>query len=707
MSRTGRVSAVFASLAVLAAWAPTAALAPAALAEVPASHGTQVSESVRHDVSPPLRDLHVSAPSAATDTEQPIMRISPGRGGGPDTAVQTTTTTNINVSPNGFEGVGQGEYGFNVQWAPPDTNGDVGLTQYVQWVNTYFAVFDKSTHELQLLAPGNTPWAGFGGDCQDRNDGDPIVQYDQLADRWVLTQFTRAAPYMQCVAVSTSGDATGSYYRYAFSYGDSFPDYPKLGVWPDAYYASYNMFGSTFLGAQACAFDRAAMLVGADATQQCVLLTNYGGSLLPSDLDGSTLPPAGSPAYYLNFTTNTLQMWRFHVDWANPANSGLSGPTALPVAPFSTACNGGGACIPQPDTTQPLHSVGDRLMYRLAYRHFADGHEALVVNQSVSVSGVTSVRWYELRNANGHTMANGTPVVYQQATLSAADGMHRWMGSLAMDHDGNIALGYSASSATSYPSIRLTGRLASDGTGSQLQNLSRWGDYSAMTVDPADDCTFWYTNEYLKTNGTWNWNTWIASFKFDSCGSGGGPTTGAVSGVVTDASTGNPLAGATVAVNGAAAATTLSDGSYAVTGLVPATYSVSATASGYDASPPQSVDVSAGATSTADFQLAPTVVTTTVPGAPGTPTASAARGKGISVSWSPPADDGGSPVSGYFVYRYPGCGSTSDATFSSSNTQMKDTTTKKNSWYCYTVAAVNAVGTGPQSARSNTVQARK
>jgi hypothetical protein len=440
-----------------------------------------------------------------------------------------------------FAGVGQGDYGFSDRYAPPDTNGAVGATQYVQWVNVNLAVFDKATGAIKPGFPvaGNAIWAGFGGGCETNNDGDPIVQYDKLANRWILTQFSvSTTPYLQCVAISQTNDATGAYYRYAFSYGNTqFNDYPKLGVWPDGYYVSYNIFNNaqTFAGAKVCAFDRAKMLLGdPTATQQCFQLSTSYGGLLPSDLDGVTAPPAGSPDYFVAFGSNSLNLWKFHVDWANPANTSLAGPTNIPVAAFTTACNGGGTCIPQPNTAQKLDSLGDRLMYRLAYRKFTD-HESLVVNHSVAVGStkrnrVTSVRWYELRNPAGSTIAAGTPVVYQQGTLSTADGTHRWMGSIAQDKQGNMALGYSASSSSVKPSIRYTGRLATDalgtmqaetsiiaGAGSQLQNLSRWGDYSAMTVDPVDDCTFWYTSEYLKANGTFNWSTWVTSFKFPGC----------------------------------------------------------------------------------------------------------------------------------------------------------------------------------------------
>jgi hypothetical protein len=456
---------------------------------------------------------------------------------GADTAVQTSPGPQVSTTvASTFPGVGNGDYGFAPNAAPPDTNGAVGATQYVQWVNESFAVFDKATHNrVYGPAAGNTLWKGFGGGCEANNDGDPIAQYDKAANRWVLTQFSVTNPatygYLQCVAVSQTSDATGAYNRYAFSYGSTqFNDYPKLGVWPDGYYISYNIFnnGQTFAGSKVCALDRAKMLTGAAATQECFQLSTSYGGLLPSDLDGTLAPPAGSPNFFLNFGSNSLNLWKFHADFATPANATLTGPTNIPVATFNAACSGGGTCIPQPGTNQKLDSLADRLMYRLAYRHLADGHESLVVNHSVQVSGtkrssVTGIRWYELRSPNG------SPVVFQQGTFSP-DGTSRWMGSIAMDKLGNIALGYSASSGSVYPSLRYTGRLSSDtpnslqsestilnGTGSQLSNLSRWGDYSAMTVDPVDDCTFWYTTEYQKNNGTFNWSTEIASFKFPGC----------------------------------------------------------------------------------------------------------------------------------------------------------------------------------------------
>jgi hypothetical protein len=438
----------------------------------------------------------------------------------------------------GFDGVGVGLKnadgslaGYSPLYAPPDTTGAVGDTQYVQWVNVDLAVFDKTTGAL-VHGPvaGNTLFAALGGACATRNDGDPIVQYDKAAQRWVLSQFAvpgGSAGYWQCVAVSQSSDATGAYNLYAFQY-DKFNDYPKMGVWPDGYYVTFNMFTSTFQGTRVCAYDRAKMLAGQAATQQCFQLSSSYGSLLPADLDGSAAPPAGTPNYLVNRLPTSLGFWKFHVDWGNAANSTLTGPTAIAVAAYNAAC-GGGACVPQPGTNQKLDSLADRLMFRLAYRNLG-GIERMVVNHAVMVnttrkpgSGNAAIRWYEIRG-----MA-ATPAVVQQSSFGP-DANFRWMGSAAMDKQGNMAVGYSKSSSQLRPSLAYATRLAGDspgtlsgettivnGTGSQLQNLSRWGDYTQMSVDPVDDCTFWYTGQYLKANGTWNWSTRIASFKIASC----------------------------------------------------------------------------------------------------------------------------------------------------------------------------------------------
>jgi hypothetical protein len=423
--------------------------------------------------------------------------------------------------------------------APPDTTGDVGPNHYVQWVNLRYSIYtlsrDASNNITAFnLVPGfpkqgNVVWQGFGGRCQTDNDGDPIVQYDQLADRWVLTQFAvGGTPYTQCVAVSVNGDPTGSYFRYAFSYDRSFNDYPKMSVWPDAYYISYNMFrnGRSFTGNTVCAFERAQMLAGASARQACVNTTS-SHSIEPADLEGTTLPPAGSPNLLMSIGTSTLQFWRFAVNWTAGTGT-LTGPTTVSgAATFSRAC-GGGACIPQPGTTTVLDSLADRLMYRLSYRNLGT-REALVINHSVTSGSGVGVRWYELTNAAGQTLASAAPVLRQQGTFAPTNDF-RWMGSAAMDKTGGIAIGYNISSSSIVPSIRYAYRGPADplgtlgnettvlvGSGSQNGNLTRWGDYSTISVDPVDGCTMVFTTQYQPATGNFNWTTYIHSFKLSTC----------------------------------------------------------------------------------------------------------------------------------------------------------------------------------------------
>jgi len=488
---------------------PLALPAPAQAA-VGAGHGDS-GPAVAHDTSAPLSSYTGAPPTAEArkgKKEHFDKRDAglPQKAGDnrPDTALQTTPSTLAAPTSAAFEGVGAGLAGFTVQSAPPDTDAAVGPTQVVQTVNSGFAVFNKTGGVLYGPVLTNTLFSGFGGACQTTDDGDAVVRYDRAAGRWIIAQFANAAstsgPYFECLAVSTTGDATGSYYRYSFQYAN-FPDYPKLGVWPDAYYVTYNQFsGNTFKGAQSCAMDRAKMLTGAAATQQCFTTSTSYGGLLPVDNAGGTAPPAGEPALHvaIGATASTLAAWKFHVDWATPANSTFTGPTSLATAAFSQAC-GGGTCIPQSGTTNKLDSLADRLMYHLSYRNNG-GTESIVLTHSVVAGTSTAVRWYELRNPTA-------PTIYQQGTY-APDASYRWMGSAAMDKTGGIAMGYSTSSSTSFPSIRYTGRAATDalgtmtagegslvtGGGSQTGTLTRWGDYASMSIDPSDDCTFWFTS---------------------------------------------------------------------------------------------------------------------------------------------------------------------------------------------------------------------
>ena len=508
--------------------------ATSALGQTPPYH-LEVYQPITSDTSPPLRELAgrtVTIPGPASPIFLGRIPYTSSGLAQADPALQTTTlsTQTYTPVPNlGFDGLGVGFPNFTVQYAPPDTNGAVGDTQYVQWVNAAFAIFNKDGTVAQGPTPGKTPWKGFGGGCEQNNDGDPIIQFDKAAHRWVFTQFSVSTkPYLQCLAVSTTPDATGPYFRFAFSFGNTdFPDYPKLGVWPDGYYMSFNIFANGFFysGPRACAIDRSAALASTLPTMICYQLSSSIGSLLPSDLDGATPPPAGSPNYLLAFATNSLQAFKFKPNFASPSSSTLTGPATLSVAAFTPACNGG-TCIPQPGTTQKLDSLADRLMYRLAYRNFSD-HESLVVNHSIQTGAAASaIRWYELR------IASQTPSVFQTGTY-APDALARWMGSVAMDQAGNMLVGYSTSggSGTSYPGIRVAGRAPTDpagtlqtettlvfGSGSQTGGLNRWGDYSSMAVDPVDDCTFWFTTEYLKASGSFNWSTRIAQVKFANCG---------------------------------------------------------------------------------------------------------------------------------------------------------------------------------------------
>ena len=498
------------------------------LASTTCAFAQAVQNDVRHDVSPPLRSIKPPLKAqGAFVIEHRVKRLPPlptKLAALADTALQKKATAKLAIGPvTTFAGVGLGDY--TITGDPPDTVGSVGTTQYVQWVNTALAVFDKSNGHI-ILGPvdGNTVWTGFGGNCENFNDGDPIVLFDKVAQRWLLTQFAvTQPPFSQCLAVSTSDDATGTYARYEFQFQD-FNDYPKFGVWPDGYYGTFNMFrGNAFLGAKVCAFDRAQMLSAQAASMQCFDVPNEGG-LLPADLDGATSPPAGAPNYVMNFGSDRLNLWRLHVDWTNPSNSTFSGPTSIATAPFTPACNSAptpGMCVTQRNTAELLDTLSDRLMFRLAYRNFGS-HESLVVNHSVTAGAGSGVRWYEVRNPAT------TPVIQQQGTY-APNNLFRWMASVAMDKVGNIAMGYTVSGSTTFPNIRFTGRAASDppnqmaaeqtavaGIGSQSRP-DRWGDYSSMSIDPTDDCTFWFTTEHPAKTAPSNWQTSIVHFKFTGC----------------------------------------------------------------------------------------------------------------------------------------------------------------------------------------------
>jgi hypothetical protein len=513
---------------------PTPAQMPTGSEPVDMPGGITVGQDYHHDLSRPLRDLPIihlpaTAPHqvGAGDADAASLPIN-GHVNQADTVVQkdagsgTMPATNAN-----FDGIQWAQSDCNC--TPPDTNGDVGPNDYVQIVNTAFAVFDKATGNIRYgPAAINTVWQGFGGLCESQNSGDPVMNYDSIANRWVISQFTTSTPYNECVAVSQTGDPTGAWYRYAFNLGSTnFPDYPKISVWNDAYYMTVNQFrgGAIYQGPQPYALDRTSMLSGKTASYITISrpLGASANPMLPADFDGTLLPATGTPGIFLEEGSN-MNLFTFKVNFKNPTQSKWVQRSSLAVAPFTQLCPSTRSCIPQKGTTAEVDGLGDRLMYRLAYRNFGS-YASLVTDQSVDVgSGRAGVRWYEIR-------ITGTSIsLYQQGTYAPSDGEYRWMGSTAMDKAGDLAVGYSISGTDMYPSIRYAGRLSTDplgqlsqgeadmydGSGYDNTGYSRWGDYSAMQVDPTDDCTFWYTQEYNNSDG-WAWGTRIASFKFPNC----------------------------------------------------------------------------------------------------------------------------------------------------------------------------------------------
>jgi len=512
----------------------------------PAAQGVSVGEPVTPGVSPPVWSLpqvepeQPGQPPAIVNPRQPGGYVpdvkSPGQASTVQSLVQTPLKTPaVNLSFDGidFQTGGSGE--------PPDTVGDVGPNHYVQMVNSSFAIYNKTGTKLTGPTNINSLWSD-GTLCATQNAGDPIVLYDRLADRWMLSQFNHTnsstAPFYQCIAVSQTADPTGTYYTYSFVVSNDnavFNDYGKFGIWPDGYYMGANEAGFT-----AYVFDRQNMLTGAAATFQKFneAASNF---MLPSDLDGATAPPANTPNYFYTMGTgNAMELWAFHVDWTIPANSTFSKVTDLtsgigfgfdvcPADPPNKATSLD--CIPQPGVAQKLDAIGEWPMFRFQYRNHGS-HESLVGNFTADMDATASdhagIHWFELRRVGG-----GNWSIFNEGNY-APDASERWLGSAAMDKDGNIAVGYSVSNGTDLvPSIRYATRRASDTAGqlgsevtlyagSNPQTSSnRWGDYSAMTVDPADDCTFWYTTEYIQNSAN-GWRTRIGNFKIPTCGTSSG-----------------------------------------------------------------------------------------------------------------------------------------------------------------------------------------
>ncbi|HXT87295.1 MAG TPA: hypothetical protein VN745_09750 [Verrucomicrobiae bacterium] len=515
----------------------------------------EAHDPVQFDVSPPLRDMPFEAPVAHAARLMPEEEMPEAKRnlkkiihrGEPfdDPVLQTSdeslveATKTISAESLTLKGTA---LDCSDEAAPADANLAVGDTEIVQWVNLCYAVFSKSTGAaLAGPFPGNHFWSGFGGPCQYQNSGDPVVLYDKMAHRWFASQNTFKAPYMTCIAVSVTSDARGSYYRYAFPQKAGFPDYPKWGVWRDGYYQHNNVFGGTVgFASEACAYDRAKMLVGNSTAKQICFLapTSFDDSLLPADIDSpNDLPPAGEPEMYLGTISNSsisdvIYEYLFHANFTTPSLStfkGFSGTMPIFVPQFKLSCNGAGDadCIPQRGTSYKLASEGDRLMYRLAYRNFGSHQSWVVAHDVTASSGHVAERWYEFRASETSTR----PTVYQAGTFAGPSGNtnNRWMGSIAMDKVGDIALGFSVSGTGTYPSIHYTGRTPSmtkgvmgaedviqAGGGSQIGTGGRWGDYTSMALDP-NGCTFWYTNEYYLSTSSFNWRTRIGSIKFPNC----------------------------------------------------------------------------------------------------------------------------------------------------------------------------------------------
>lgn len=545
----------------------------------PGAPAAEVRTSTRHDASAELRRLPPIPPRMMPEVAKPPRRLPnrrPDRSLPGDGALQTAVPQpSLATIASNFEGVN------NVNGVlPPDTTGDIGPNHYVQTVNLAFAVWNKAGVKLYGPADIHTLWQGFGGPCETTNDGDPVVLYDQLADRWMISQFALPrfprGPFYQCIAVSQTGDPLGSYHRYEFKIHDSkLNDYPKFGVWGDGYYMSINQYSCNIIscswgGQGAVVFERDRMLAGQTARMIYFDLhstdANLGG-MLPADLDGTTLPAAGTPNPFVlidddawGYSPDQLQIWDFKADWTTPLNSTLTLRQKLTTPPFdSDMCGYSRNCIPQRDTAVKVDAMSDRLLYRLQFRNLGSRY-AMVVNHTVDAgSDRAGIRWYELSNFGSNWM------IGQTGTYAPADGLNRWMGSIAMNGAGHIALGYSVSSGSLFPSIRATGRLPADpdgqmsqgevtlvnGAGHQTHSSGRWGDYSTMSVDPMDDCTFWYTQEYYGAKTSASWQTRVASFKLAECGGGGSTNTPPIVNIDSPAS-GETVSGASVAIQIAA-----------------------------------------------------------------------------------------------------------------------------------------------------------
>jgi len=471
--------------------------------------GPIITGEVNHSVSRPMRELASPRTDAVARVVPPLITGLLSFAGQPNPGAQLYS----------------------------DANGAVGATQYVQLVNNEYTVYDKTSGKV-IAGPveENALWSTFGGSCQTINSGEGTVTYDQLANVWILSHHAvpTGGPYLNCIAVSTTPDATGTYYLYGFELTQQFPDKPRIGVWPDAYYLSQDVLDATthsFLRSQACALERDAMLAGEFAFTVCFQGSVSLPTFVVTTIDGQTPPPTGEPAFFWqldqrpNVGKNNLNSFLFHVDWVTPANTTFTGPVPNVLPAYTDACNNFKPCIQQPNTGNLLQGWGDRLVGRVVYRNFGT-YESVVMAHSISLHTNTiahsAIRWYEYRTPQ-------TPTLYQWGNVNP-DANFRWVPAIAQDKYGDIAVGYNISSPTVYAGIRYSGRAFADhinsmekeitlvnGAGAQIGNNHNWSSFTSLTLDPVDDCTFWYTAQYYATSSANGWKTQIASFRFPSC----------------------------------------------------------------------------------------------------------------------------------------------------------------------------------------------
>ncbi len=551
------------SLVIVAvAWTlPQGSIPTAGAGTAARSAGGGASAGSVQDQQPPQLEVYVSEPSAPTISTavRDLPPLDPGylrldREGarkddfgfiGPDVQgplwLDPLVELQQNVKspgPDAFTTPLANWAGMDYNIFPPDTTGDVGPNHVVQAVNgsggSTVQIWDKSGTVLKTFTMDSL---SSTAPC---NDGfcDPIVIYDGLADRWLITEFSTRSTYAACIYVSTTPDPTGTWYAYTFDL--DYYDYPKYAVWPDAYYMGYN--GGATGYRQVFAFDRAKMLAGQSATYQMFSVPSLPGFgfqlVVPASVEGPTPPPAGAPGLFMRprdtevhdsptFTpTDLMEMWAFHVDWVTPGNSTLTKLADVEIADYDCSLcgtSGNWDCMPQPDSTQAIDPIREPLHQPLQYRNWGT-YETLVGGFAEDVDGTdkAAVRWFELRRTGGVWSA------YQEGVVGGGDSLHRSVTSVAMDGAGGIALGYTrtGSSVPYYPSILYAGRRSWDPLGTmpyfdivaQAGNSSqatydRWGDYSGIGVDPADDCTFWYTTEYMSGGSS---ATRVISLRFDA-----------------------------------------------------------------------------------------------------------------------------------------------------------------------------------------------